>query len=73
MGQGKGRAKKSPRFSAEVTGWTVMPLTETGKNGNGFGGEIQNFALAVSSLRCLSDISGRGPEICKTGRSCTFA
>lgn len=73
MAQGKGRAKKIPRFLAEVTGWMVMPLTEMGKNGNGFGGEIQNFALAVSSLRCLSDIAGRGPEICKTGCSFSFA
>ena len=59
MGHGKGRAEKIPRFLAEVTGWMVMSLTETGKNGNGFGGEIQNFALAVSSPRCVSGVPGR--------------
>ena len=34
----------------------LMAFTEMANNGNGSGGEIPSFVLAVSSLRRLSDI-----------------
>ena len=40
----------------------VMAFTEMANNGNGSGGEIPNFVLAISSLRRLSDIFQERPR-----------
>lgn len=62
-GRGKGREEtgKIPRFLASVTRRMMTPFTEMEKNGEKqVWGEIQNFDLAMSNQRCLSDIFGEG-------------